>query len=511
MGAIKSAIKGNKVSGVVWSVFDWYPSHYPVEERKLLRKLDLSILVFGCLSFFCRFLGQQNITNAYVSGMREDLGAFGNELNYYVVAYNTAYVLGQIPLMALQTKAKIAPFLLPSLQIVWAVVAFCQSEIKHSWRLYILRAITGFLEASSFGGTHLILGSWFKNEELFKRAGVWFMGNSLGSMFSGYLQAAAYRNLDGVYGRAGWRWLFIVQGIITLPLAFLGFAFWPGLPSSPRRWFFTAEDHALAVKRIPTVENEGITWKTFKYTLSRPMWWICVPCYIMLCQAHYWTGYMALWLRHAGYSIELVNILPTFIDLLRALSSWLGTTLAGCLSLRGLWSFQASFVFFALIVLSVWNVPDVLKFCAFYFGGFSGMASPILYSWVNFTLKENYGERGLIISSMMTLGFCNQIWIPLFTFPTVEAPRFPNGYPAATVFEFTMWAILMFGTWYMKRWKQKNPDLEMRLAREAATRAQGGDGSPSVLGSESKGLEDGNGKAGSYRSEEARERGVKMT
>lgn len=100
---------------------------------------------------------------------------------------------------------------------------------------------------------------------------------------------------------------------------------------------------------------------------------------------------------------------------------------------------------------------------------------------------------------MMTLGFCNQIWIPLFTFPTVEAPRFPNGYPAATVFEFTMWAILMFGTWYMKRWKQRNPDLEMRLAREAATRAEGGDGSPSVLGSESEGLEDGKGKAGSYR------------
>ena len=59
----------------------------------------------------------------------------------------------------------------------------------------------------------LAVGSWYKNEELFKRAGVWFMGNSLGSMFSGYLQAAAYRNLDGVYGRAGWRWLFIVQGI----------------------------------------------------------------------------------------------------------------------------------------------------------------------------------------------------------------------------------------------------------------------------------------------------------
>lgn len=58
--------------------------------------------------------------------MREDLGAYGNELNYYLVACkspghdvvevirtvpnyiadNTAYVIGQIPLMTLQTKAK---------------------------------------------------------------------------------------------------------------------------------------------------------------------------------------------------------------------------------------------------------------------------------------------------------------------------------------------------------------------------------------------------------------------
>lgn len=61
--------------------------------------------------------------------MREDLDAWGNELNYYNVACmfamspffyrgadnpdNTAYVLGQIPLMTLQTKAKMYVLLLP--------------------------------------------------------------------------------------------------------------------------------------------------------------------------------------------------------------------------------------------------------------------------------------------------------------------------------------------------------------------------------------------------------------
>lgn len=75
---------------VIVDVFNWYPKHLPPTERKLLRKLDLCILVFACLSFFCKFLDQSNITNAYVSGMKEDIGAYGNALNYFNVAYYTA-------------------------------------------------------------------------------------------------------------------------------------------------------------------------------------------------------------------------------------------------------------------------------------------------------------------------------------------------------------------------------------------------------------------------------------
>jgi ACS family pantothenate transporter-like MFS transporter len=98
---------------------------------------------------------------------------------------------------------------------------------------------------------------------------------------SGYLQAAAYRNLSGVGGLAGWRWLYIIDGVITVPVAFIGFALFPGLPSSGRRWWMKEEELELAWKRLDRdARDDGITWKSIKTTLQRPMWWICVPAYM---------------------------------------------------------------------------------------------------------------------------------------------------------------------------------------------------------------------------------------
>lgn len=57
--------------------------------------------------------------------------------------------------------------------------------------------------------------------ELAKRACIFFASAFVGSMFSGYLQAAVYEGLDG-HGLRGWRWLFIMDGIITLPMALWG-------------------------------------------------------------------------------------------------------------------------------------------------------------------------------------------------------------------------------------------------------------------------------------------------
>ena len=74
-------------------------------------------------------------------------------------------------------------------------------------------------------------------------------------MFGGYLQAAAYTNLDGVNGMAGWRWLFIIDGCISLPIALASYIIFPGLPASPKMWWLTEREHTMARTRMT---DEGV-------------------------------------------------------------------------------------------------------------------------------------------------------------------------------------------------------------------------------------------------------------
>jgi ACS family pantothenate transporter-like MFS transporter len=87
---------------------------------------------------------------------------------------------------------------------------------------------------------------------------IFWLAGSVGNMFSGFLQAAAYKSLSGVHGHAGWRWLFIIDGIITIPLALVGYIFFPNLPQDGKKtWWTTEKEHVLATERMRAVGRAG--------------------------------------------------------------------------------------------------------------------------------------------------------------------------------------------------------------------------------------------------------------
>lgn len=101
-------------------------------------------------------------------------------------------------------------------------------------------------------------------------------------MFSGYLMAGVYK-LDGKGGFRGWQWLFIVDGIISLPIAVLGFFCLPDLPEISKPFYLTKEEVAFAQERMRLEGRQ----KRKPYTRAKirkifTSWhiWALVPLYV---------------------------------------------------------------------------------------------------------------------------------------------------------------------------------------------------------------------------------------
>ncbi len=104
--------------------------------------------------------------------------------------------------------------------------------------LYALRFFVGLLEACAFPGYAALLGGWYGPKQLSKRVAIFEQTQAIASMFSGYLQAGLYTGLNGRLGLAGWRWLFIFDGIISIPIAIWGFFAIPDLPHTTRAFYW---------------------------------------------------------------------------------------------------------------------------------------------------------------------------------------------------------------------------------------------------------------------------------
>lgn len=83
-----------------WKSYLWDTLDKSPEERRFLFKLDAWLLTAASLGYFIKNLDQYNINNAFVSGMKEDLNLYGNELNIMQTMWTVGYVIGEIPRLA---------------------------------------------------------------------------------------------------------------------------------------------------------------------------------------------------------------------------------------------------------------------------------------------------------------------------------------------------------------------------------------------------------------------------
>ena len=82
-------------------------------------------------------------------------------------------------------------------------------------------------EYPSLAFTHKSSHPCSKTDELAKRTAMFTVAGQVGKMFAGAMMAAIHQSMNGYAGLQGWQWVFLIDGIITIPTAIFGYFYFP--------------------------------------------------------------------------------------------------------------------------------------------------------------------------------------------------------------------------------------------------------------------------------------------
>ncbi|KAH6973441.1 major facilitator superfamily domain-containing protein [Ilyonectria sp. MPI-CAGE-AT-0026] len=290
------------------------------EENKARRKIDFILMPLLILDFFALQLDRANIGSALTSSITEDLGITTNEINVGNQLLSLGIFLLEIPSNILLMR--VGPRVWLSCQIIaWGLVATFQAFIRNYPAYLATRLLLGCMEAGFIPGCLYLMGSWYKGNESRVRVTTFYLGQNFATATSSLLGAGLLK-LDGHLGLEGWRWLFLVDGFITIVIGIVFILFIPpsvgnGKPLiSFGRWSYVTEKESLIlVNRVilddPSKMNESkarLGGQDILEFMKKPKKWLYVLITMSsVCAVHSLSTYGPRMLKSSGFSTTNAN------------------------------------------------------------------------------------------------------------------------------------------------------------------------------------------------------------
>ncbi|KAH6887895.1 major facilitator superfamily domain-containing protein [Thelonectria olida] len=224
-----------------------------LDEKKILRKMDIRLIPMLAILYLLSFLDRGNIGNAKIEGLQEDLGMVPDQYNWCLTVFFFTYAAFEVPSNLLLKKLRPSVWL-PTIMVAWGTVMTLMGIVQNYHGLLIARVFLGVTEAGLFPGVAYYLTMWYCRHEIQFRQALFFSAASIAGAFSGLL-AFAIAKMDGVGGLEGWRWIFILEGIVTVLVAVLAFFILYDFPETAS--FLTEEERAFVVFRLKYQAQAG--------------------------------------------------------------------------------------------------------------------------------------------------------------------------------------------------------------------------------------------------------------
>jgi len=405
-------------------------------EAKLVRRIDLHVIPFLCIMYLLAFLDRVNIANAKVFGLSQDLKLTGNRYNVALVIFFVPYILFEVPSNVILKKLK-PRIWLSICMFGFGLVTMLQGFVQNYSGLLATRFFLGVFETGMFPGAFYLIGMWYRRHEAQKRYSFFFSSTTLAGAFGGLL-ASAIGKMDYVGGYRGWRWIFILEGLLTVVVSLFFFFLLPNFPEESK--WLTEDERAFVKARLQidqgksardrkmTLGDIGRVFKDPKILIGGFMYFgLIVPAYSysyfspQIIQGY---GYSPIqtqlhsvppWAAAFGFSM----LIAWFSD--RMQHRFLFTIIPICVCIAG----------FA-ILLTVHDNHNLQYAALFLVAMGAYTAMPVIVCWFNMNLG---GHHRRSVGSGFQVGFGNIGGIiAVFSFLSKDAPKYVPGYSISIAF-----------------------------------------------------------------------------
>ncbi|KAI9719157.1 MAG: hypothetical protein M1828_006339 [Chrysothrix sp. TS-e1954] len=220
------------------------------EERRLTRHLDLRLCTIAGLLFSLDLLDSGIISSASVTSLFDDISLSPTHYSLSIYIFTIASILFQLPATILVRRLGPRVFF-SCTTALFGLVTLCTAFVRNWRELVALRVLLGISMSGIYPGLTYLVSTWYLRREQQKRFALLQTGEVF-VLASGGILNYGLQHLDGRAGLEGWRWMFLVQGLIAIFLGVIAYWWLVDFPENSQRSFkfLTPAQTKLAVERV---------------------------------------------------------------------------------------------------------------------------------------------------------------------------------------------------------------------------------------------------------------------
>jgi MFS transporter, ACS family, tartrate transporter len=188
-----------------------------IDDERIVQKASRRIIPFLIVLYLFAYLDRVNISFASLQ-MNANLGFSSTVYGFGASMFFVAYFFFEVPSNLALSKFG-ARIWIARIMITWGLISAGTAFVSGEKSFYALRFLLGVAEAGFFPGILVYLGNWFPRRYRARITSVFLMAIPLSGLIGSPISGVLLDQMNGVYGLAGWQWMFIIEGV---PAVLLG-------------------------------------------------------------------------------------------------------------------------------------------------------------------------------------------------------------------------------------------------------------------------------------------------